>query len=82
MDSDTNFTVYKSNLEHLPPTHCLHCDILINKADYEWSVLGGCVCACVCAHARVCVCVCVLIYKVNKDEIFWKQNYVLFRVNI
>lgn len=44
MDGDTKFIVYKSSLEHLLPTHCLHCGILINKADYEWSVLGVCVC--------------------------------------
>lgn len=40
MDGDTKFIVYKSSLEYLLPTHCLHCGILINKADYEWRVLG------------------------------------------
>lgn len=43
MDSDTKSTVYKSSLEHLLPTHCLHCGILRNKADSEWSVLDVCI---------------------------------------
>lgn len=40
MDGDTKSSVYKSNLEHLLPTHCLYCGI----------VLGVCVCVCVCGN--------------------------------
>lgn len=43
MDSDTKSTVNKSSLENRLPTHCLHCGILGNKADSEWSVLDVCI---------------------------------------
>lgn len=44
MDGDIKFIVYKSSLEYFLLIYCLYCGILINKVDYEWSVLGVCVC--------------------------------------
>jgi hypothetical protein len=37
---DTKFIIYKSSLEQLLPTNCLHCGDPLQGTDFEWRVLG------------------------------------------
>ena len=40
MSGDVKFIIYKSSLQQLLPTHCLHCGSHIHPIDYTWEVLG------------------------------------------
>ena len=40
MSGDAKFIIYKSSLQQLLQTHCLHCGTHILPIDYTWYVLG------------------------------------------